>query len=717
MNMGRRKHSGPPAFRKAAPFLIAAIVPGSAGAQAVGEATVQDVIVTGSAVVEKAEEAVDQIPGGAGVVGARQFETGRVRNAADVLQLEPGVYAQSTSGNDAIRISIRGSGVQRSPLNFGAGILGLLDGLPLLTSTGLPFELVEPLAVSHVDVYRGANAFEFGALTLGGAINYVTRTGYDAAAIQGRFEAGSFGYLRGQVSSGQVVGPYDYYVTGTGFRQDGFRDHSTGNTSRFIANVGYHTPDFDTRFFFQYAHNFFEFPAQLTQAQLDANPRQPNPTALAFNWYKLNPASLWVANKSTLRLDGSSQVEFGVRFMSFPTKGPGGPFVTWDASDISGSVRYIRTDDLAGHRSKTTLALLSTIALNPAVQLFSTLSGGRPGTLLETVNFGGGDVVLLGSNDLEIVRNLWLTTGLSLNYSPRQSNITYPISDNLSKDFFNYAPRVGLRYDVTPDLQLFANGSRSVEPPTNWSFPLLLLPANLLKNLDLKEQTAWTAEVGTRGRAGIFQWSLSYYYSWIRNELLTVTLPNSVLTATSNATPTYHQGVELGLNTVLWQSGPSGESFLGVPGPRSVGVAAAPNEPLQTLTFNQVYTYNDFHFVDDPLFRNNRLPSLPVHIYRGELLYAHPAGFYAGVNVESVFTQYPVDYANTLYSRPYAIVGAKIGYLQPKEGWEIYLEGRNLADVKYAAVVSPIFNAQGRDSAVFYPGDGRAVYGGVAFRF
>lgn len=673
-------------------------------------------IVTGPADVREAEEAVAQIPGGAGVVTAKQFETGRVRNAADVLQLEPGVYAQSTSGNDAIRISIRGSGIQRNPLVFNAGVLGLLDGLPLLTSTGLPFELVEPLAVSHVDVYRGANAFEFGALTLGGAINYVTRTGYDAAAIQGRFEAGSFGYLRGQVSSGQVVGPYDYYVTATGFRQDGFRDHSTGNTSRFIANVGYRTPDFDTRFFFNFAHNFFEVPDRLTWQQLETNPRQSNPAALAFNWFKLNPGSLWIANKSTLRIDASSQVDFGVRFMSFPNKGPGGPFVIWDANDFSGSVRYSRTDDLAGHRSRTTFALLSSMAMNPAVQLFSTLSGGRPGTLLQTVDFGGGDVVLLGSNDLEIFRNLWLTTGLSLDYSPRQSNITYPIANNLSKDFFNYAPRVGLRYDVTPDLQLFANGSRSVEPPTNWSFPLLLLPANLLKNLDLKEQTAWTAEVGTRGRAGIFQWSLAYYYSWIRNELLTVTLPNSTLTSTSNATPTYHQGVELGLNTLLWQSGPSGESFRGLPRPGSASVGPA-DEPLQTLTFNQVYTYNDFHFLEDPLFRDNRLPGLPVHIYRGELLYTHPAGFYAGANVESVFTQYPVDYANSFYSRPYAIVGAKVGFLQPKEGWEVYVEGRNLANTKYAAVVSPIFDARGKDAAVFYPGDGRAVYGGVSFRF
>jgi outer membrane cobalamin receptor len=36
-------------------------------------------------------------------------------------------------------------------------------------------------ALSHAEVFRGADAFKYGALTLGGAINLVPFTGYNAA--------------------------------------------------------------------------------------------------------------------------------------------------------------------------------------------------------------------------------------------------------------------------------------------------------------------------------------------------------------------------------------------------------------------------------------------------------------------------------------------------------------------------------------------------------
>ena len=44
------------------------------------------------------------------------------------------------------------------------------------------------------------------------------------------------------------------------------------------------------------------------------------------------------------------------------------------------------------------------------------------------------------------------------------------------------------------------------------------------------------------------------------------------------------------------------------------------------------------------------------------------------------------------------------------------MEGRNLANTKYAATTGVIANADGLDSAQFWPGDGRAVYAGVEWR-
>jgi len=724
--------------RHATPLLVVALLPSAVAAaprapstptapSAAGpseQATVEDVVVRGAADEEqKAAEKLQNIPGGASLVTSRDIEHGRVSNPADILSREPGVFAQSTSGGEAIRLSIRGSGIQRSPLNYLAGVSVLLDGIPITTSTGVPWELVEPLAANHIAILRGANAFEYGAKTLGGAIDYVSHTGYDSQPFQARAEAGSFGYWRGQVSSGQVIGPFDYYISASGFRQDGYRDHSEASSVKFNANFGYKiSPDLDTRFFFRFAHEYFQVPNTLTWAQLQADPRQAATAALNNRWYKVLPYSEFIGNKTRLRFDDASALEFAFAYKRFPQSGAGGPFVRWDASDISTSLKYTRSDEFDGHTSNTTLSALSSTALGTSLRL-EGWPGFFPATknaLVNYVNFAGSDVVVLGSNDLELTPNLWVTTGLALSYSPRTSEFIYPIYSKLTKDYLNYAPRAGLRYQLAPDVQLFGNVSRSVEPPTNWSFAKILFPTAQLGNLNLKEQTAWTAEGGLKGQFGPAKWEFAYYHSWVDNELLTVTLPGTALTATTNATRTRHQGVELSLETLLWRSKTGGaepdnderEALT-----QSEGV-----EPGQQILLRQVYTWNDFHYRNDPTYKDNRLPSIPVHFYKAELEYRHRLGFYAGLNVESNFISYPVDYANSFFSRPYAILGARVGYLQPKQPdtpfqWEAYLEGRNLANVKYAAVVNSTFNAAGRDAAVFYPGDGVGIYGGLTLRY
>ena len=92
-----------------------------------------------------------------------------------------------------------------------------MDGIPINTADGL-FDLfeIDPTAYRYVEVYKGANALRYGANSLGGAINFVTPTGRDASPFEARFDAGSFGFVRGQASTGGVSGPADWFVTGFG---------------------------------------------------------------------------------------------------------------------------------------------------------------------------------------------------------------------------------------------------------------------------------------------------------------------------------------------------------------------------------------------------------------------------------------------------------------------------------------------------------------------
>jgi iron complex outermembrane receptor protein len=56
----------------------------------------------------------------------------------------------------------------------------------------------------------------------------------------------------------------------------------------------------------------------------------------------------------------------------------------------------------------------------------------------------------------------------------------------------------------------------------------------------------------------------------------------------------------------------------------------------------------------------------------------------------------------------------KIGY-DKGNGWSGYLEGRNLLDTRYISTTI-IAEAANDASALFNPGAGRAIYGGLRFR-
>ena len=62
------------------------------------------------------------------------------------------------------------------------------------------------------------------------------------------------------------------------------------------------------------------------------------------------------------------------------------------------------------------------------------------------------------------------------------------------------------------------------------------------------------------------------------------------------------------------------------------------------------------------------------------------------------------------------IAGVRVGHRAAK-GVSWFVEGRNLFDKAYASTTGVIETAAGVDQTQFLPGDGRAVYGGIEFRW
>lgn len=664
---------------------------------------------------EAARENLKQVPGATNLVDMDKVEQGRVAGVADVLAYQPGVYAQSP-GNEGVKISLRGSGINRGPGSHASGTHILLDGLPLTGSGGTPYELLEPLWISRAEVLRSANGFDRGSLALGGAIDYITHTGYTAPKLQLRYETGSYGYQKRNIASGQVLGDFDYYLALTDSETDGYQDHSSGKGKGIAANFGYRlNENLETRFYLRYRETEHETPGRLTKAQLKDDPRQAAAANRSIDAHRYQPGSTWLANKTTWRIDDDSTLVAGLAYHHYPmditeTAYRGGAYrIRVDYSDISGTLNYTRRHSLFGLNSVTTLGLRSTTNLpsskskeTAALPIDVNGTTYPAGTLMRDYEHLGSDNVLHFSNDTELMPDLWLTSGLALIYTRREAEVTWPATDDrLSEHSWDYAQRIGLRYQLNPDVQLFGNISRSVEPPHAWSMlwgsPLRFsstttepYAARQRAAISLDNQTATTFEVGGRGESALGQWELTYYYSQVRHELLTVEIEPNVF-AESNASPTVHQGIEAGLTSPLWQGGAAG-----------------------ALSLRQAYTFSDFHYRDDDAFGDNRLPGLPRHYYQAEVRYDHPSGFYAGLNTQYA-SKVAVDYANSYYADAYATFGATLGYASPRDDWQAWLDLRNLTDKRYAATVTPGYNDNGADVARSTPGEGFGVYTGVSW--
>ncbi|MNZ10555.1 vitamin B12/cobalamin outer membrane transporter [compost metagenome] len=643
--------------------------------------------------LQDARDRLQQVPGASNLIDMQRVEQGRVASNQDVLAYQPGVFAQS-AGNDGIKLSIRGSGINRAPGAHGSGVYTMFDGLPLTGPGGTPYELFEPLWLSRAEVLRGANGFDKGSLALGGAIDYITHTGRDAAPLQLRYEIGSRGYAKRQISSGQVLGDLDYYVALTDSEYDGYQDHSSGSSKGIAANVGYRfNPNLKTRFYLRYRETENDLAGRLTQEQIKHDPRAANPAYLSRDDSRPQPGSTWLGNKTTFYLDDDSQLEAGLVYHDYPMDLREGPMRLKVAyTDVSGTLNYQRRHTLFGHESKTTVGWRTTKHLpNSGASQYSRVNGVF-GAKTRDFTYQGSDTVLHVGNELELIPDLWLTSGLAAIYTRRESAVTYPDNGGkVSQSDWDYAPRLGLRYDISPQLQVYGNLSRSVEPPHPWA--LIWSSTSNTQPIEMQNQTATTLELGARGESSIGHWDLAWYYSNVRHELLAVEIVQGQPAKEFNASPTVHQGIEAGLDSLLWERGGVGK-----------------------LSLRQAYTFSDFHYRDDDTFGDNRLPGIPMHYYQAELRFDLPSGLYAGINTQMA-SKVQVDYANSYPADAYAILGATLGYNSPKQDWQTWLDLRNLTNKRYAATVTPGYDDKGADAARSTPGEGFGVYAGVSYSF
>ncbi len=627
-----------------------------------------------------------KIPGGTETVDAERYLTGRSSTLADTFALSPGVIAQSRFGSDEARISIRGSGLQRT--FHGRGIKFMQDGIPLnLADGGFDMQSVDPLSVSHVNIWRGGNALSQGSTTLGGAINYLSHTGLSAPGYSARLEAGSYEYLRARFAGGITEGSKDLYFSLSHASQDGFRDHAEQSAQRLFGNFGIRLrDDLETRFYITAINTDSELPGSLFKAGLENDPRQAGAGTIAqdnkrdFQLYR-------IANRTTLR-SGDNTIGF---FSAWTYKDLDHPlnFGTIDqmSNDLVVGASFENDADLFGRENRLRTGI--SFSHGETDNAIFANNGGTRGIQFTDTEQKATNLEYFIENRHEISPGFRITAALAAAYSTREETGTA----ELDEDYFNVAPALGFTYDVS-GVQFFGGYSRSFEPPSFSEAAFV----NAGTRIASDAQTADTIELGTRATSGPIRWDATAYYSWVDNELLALNDAASGVSATINADETIHYGLELGLEADLF------------------GSDLVQDTPAHRLMFRSAYTYGSFRFDGDDQFGDNRIAGLPPHLLRGELLWENACGYYAGPTFEWSPVKSYIDHANSFSADPYALLGFKVGR-RVTDGISWFIEAKNLTDERYASTHGVLEDAGGTDKAQFLPGDGRSVFAGIEWKF
>jgi iron complex outermembrane receptor protein len=642
--------------------------------------------------LDDARQELNKVPGGTAIVPAERIRDGRAITPKDALDYVPGVYVQPKYGQEDSRLSIRGSGLSR---NFHLrGVRVMVDGIPLnLADGGADTQELDPLAVRYIEVYKGANALQWGAASLGGAINYVSPTGRNAPGMLLRADAGSFGTAGGQFAAGDASGPWDYWLSPTWNDSDGYRQHTERDYLRFSGNLGYRFDDnAETRFFAGVNHIRQKIPSSLTHSRAYSDPRSTDPSSFLFGTRR-DIDSVRLANRTTMRFGGdelTASLWYHRKVLFHPLS-----FGVIDtvSDDGGGGLRLKGIGSIAGLKADYVAG--ANLFAGTSVNKTWTNSTGHRGALMNHVRERSMNVEVYGEGRLYLDPALAVIFGAQFNHSRRRLIDKFLANgdDSGSKTFDSVNPRIGLLWEPRRDLQLFANISRASEPPTFAE----LNPTAMPGFADLKPQKSWTAEIGARGRWRGVGFDLSVYRAWVKDELQLFVVPGSGSGGFAlNADRTLHQGVELGIDATLFHD---------------LTVAT------DRLDLRLAYTFSDFRFRDDPVAGNNQIPGAPRHYIRAELLYSHPRGFWFGPNVEWVPQGYYVDNANTkaFRTKAYALLGARAG-LRLENGLNFFLDARNLFNKTYVSNTNARPVATSLDQ-LYNPGDGRAVFVGLEYRW
>jgi iron complex outermembrane receptor protein len=653
------------------------------------------------------------------------FDNRPAFSVGDVLRDSPGISVKQGNGPRDFGISIRGSNARN-----GFGIRNLVifdDGFPVTQPDGLSrSDLIDPRAYSAIDVIRGPSSALYGNYATGGALNFRTRPGGTIDGVEYGVDGGSFGYLNNYLAAGKNVGNFEASLFASDARGDGFIGNSWFNTQtvNFIGTLKA-TPD--DRFTLKFINNDLStrLPIRSSLNQFYQNPFQQGcatgataapgcgtvtlfnngfNTAAGTDKETAVQAGLGRNDRRTIiggrwehDFDNTTtwrnQFVFDDRNINQPTGSTSaiGDFPSYNyMSDVTKRGEILGLDSTAffGGFYNTLTASSDTRNVMPGGN--ARLGRLSSNLFSDTTNYG-----LRAREELKLTSSLtavagagWETTvlkGINTAYTyTGAAGTTTTALTTADRQFQNTAPELALLYRLNNEWQFRGRVATGYGTPQVSN--LFVLPSGLSgNNTQLEPQQNLGYDLGfdwTPNNA--LKFSLTGFYEFFRNELVSQATPLAGISYTFNAPRSEHRGVELAADWKFY------------PGWRFTAAYTYLDEVYTTyvenITNGTVFSFNR---------AGNKIPGISPNELTARLGYDEMSGPLAGLGafVEVQWKDsFYMDNANLLKAPGYELVNLNMHYKTDLASdyfktLSLYLEMRNVLDRTYVASANNIGNS------------------------
>ena len=640
------------------------------------------------------------------IITTKEISSNNSTNMAPILNMVSGVYMQSGTQNTN-RTTIRGIGSRN--LYGTSKIRAYYQDIPLTNGSGeSTIEDIELNALGRVEVLKGPSSSLYGA-GLGGTIQLIPNKGqFDEFSLYIGTLFGSFGLQKYSLNANLGNPTNSANIIYSNTHSDGYRENNSLNRQVFTLASNHFLKDKDKLTFIA---NFIDLKAFIPSS-LNEDDYINNPESAAYTWGRSKGYEDY--KKGLLGL--SWQHDFNLRtkqitsiFTSFLNSYEARPFniLKEKTNAIGLRTRFISENELLDKSLKWTIGGELFYDHN-SYQTFENLykdfppeTGSVQGEILSNFKEDRVYFNLFMDSKYELSKKTILDIGLNFNQT------VYNLKDEFNDDATNFSgdyrfdiifsPKIGITHQINSSSMIYGTISHGFSPP---KLEETLLPNGLI-NTNIKPETGWNYEIGSRGKIwnNIFNYKIAIYQMDVKDLLVAKRTSDDQFIGV-NAGETKLNGIEMDINYTILNS-----------------------EKIK-ITHSNSFSFNNFKFKEFEVLENdysgNDLTGTPKNIFNSQIYFDSDIGFYGFINYYYV-GKIPLQDDNSIYSQKHQLLNGKIGFkpkINSKLQIDIFVGINNLLNEKYASMLLINAGSFGNKAPrYYYPGEPINFYTGVNLKY